>query len=479
MPEILVMPPVIIPLLVCLLISCAFVRAEDWPQFRGPAGASISAQARPPVQFGAETNLLWRIPFPGGNSSPCVVGERVFLTAQTEGKLETVCVRRSDGKILWQRPAPAEKLEAAHRLGSPATPTPASDGERVYVYFGSFGLLCYDLNGAEQWYKRLPAPVVEFGTSSSPLLAGHLLILNRDQDTDSQLLAVDKRTGKTIWQTDRSEFRRGFATPLIWRHDGTEELIVPGSLWLKSYDLPTGRERWRSRGFSRVATSSPAVGGGLLFVSSWNIGGDPGERITMPPFAEVVKEFDKNHDGRLTRDELPKGPILERFSQMDVDKDGAVTAAEWDGMAEMFAQAENALVAIKPGGHGDISSTHLAWKQTRSLPYVSSPLFYGGRLYTIKNGGLASCYEAATGRVLYQDERLGAPGDYYASAVAADGRVYAVSQAGIVTVIKAGDALEILARNNLGESILATPALVANQLFIRSAKQLWAFENKN
>jgi outer membrane protein assembly factor BamB len=144
-------------------------------------------------------------------------------------------------------------------------------------------------------------------------------------------------------------------------------------------------------------------------------------------------------------------------------------------MAEMFARAGNAVLAIRPGGHGDITKTHLAWKTTRSLPYVSSPLYYGGRLYTVKNGGLLSCYDARSGKPMYQDERVDAPGDYYASMVAAGGKIYVASQNGLVLALEAGDILTALARNDLGERITATPAIVDGKLYLRTAGHFYAF----
>jgi outer membrane protein assembly factor BamB len=218
------------------------------------------------------------------------------------------------------------------------------------------------------------------------------------------------------------------------------------------------------------------AGDGLLFSAGWNIGGDEGERLTMPPFEPTAADYDKNKDGKLSVGELPEGPFRERFSQIDVNKDGLATREEWNDMVEAFAKAENAVRAIRPGGKGDITRTHIAWKQTRGLPYVSSPLFYQGRLFTIKNGGLASCYEARTGQIIYQDERLDAPGDYYSSAVAADGRVYVTSQKGRVVVLDAvSAALHVLARNDLGEQTMATPAIVDGKLYFRTASHLFAF----
>lgn len=464
-------------ILLAFLLSLALGAGADsnWPQFRGPEGCAVASDGEPPVHFGPGSNVLWKVALPPGNSSPVVWGDRIFLTAFDRPRLETFCLDRRNGQILWRQSLTPDKVEPTNRTATPAAPTPATDGQRVYVYFGSLGLVAYDFAGREQWRRPLPAPVVDFGTGSSPILVGDLLILSRDQDLGSHLLALDKATGRTIWRVERPEFRRGFATPFVWRHDGLGELIVPGSLWLKSYDLKDGAERWTVSGTSRVPCSSPTAGDGLLFSVSWNIGGDAGERVTMPPFEEFARDHDANHDGKLTLEEIPPGPVRDRFPQMDLNKDGVVTAAEWEQMRAMFAQTGNALLAIRPGGRGDITATHVVWKVTRSLPYVASPLFHQGRVYTVKNGGLVSCYDAKTGRLFFQDERLDAPGDYYASIVAAGDKVFLASLDGVVSVLQAGDTLEVVARNRFGEAISATPAIVGGRIYLRTASQLFAF----
>jgi len=225
-----------------------------------------------------------------------------------------------------------------------------------------------------------------------------------------------------------------------------------------------------------VANSSPCAGDGLLFNASWNIGADPGDRLTLEPFEAYAREHDASKDERFQRDEIPAGPLRDRFSQMDINKDGNITRAEWDIMREMFDRAGNAVLALRAGGRGDITTSHLAWKATRSLPYVCSPVHVEGRVFTVKNGGLASCYEARSGRPVYQDERLEAPGDYYASLVAGGGKVIAISQKGQATVLgTGGDALKILGRNDLGEQVMATPAIVDGKLYLRTATTLYAF----
>lgn len=466
-------PPRIITALAYVPVSLAFGSVQ-WPQFRGDGGSGVSDSSNPPVNFGPDKGVVWKVPVPSGHSSPCVWEDRIFLTSYDNTKLETLCLRRSDGTLLWRRTVPCERFEATHRLGNPATPTPATDGSLVYVYFGSYGLLAYDYEGVEKWRKPLDAPVVEFGTSASPVLHGGKLFLVCDQDEGSFLLALDAKSGGTVWRKERPEFRRSFATPFIWKHGSIEELIVPGSIWLKSYEPSTGAELWTYSGTSRVACSSPVAGDGLLFSASWNVGGDSDSRVTMDAFEDFVRVLGKPADALLQKDEIPKGPVRDRFSQMDLNKDGNVTRDEWEVMRSMFARAGNALVAIRSGGTEDVTESHLAWKSTRSLPYVASPLFYKGRLFTIKNGGLASCYKAATGEVLFQDQRLDAPGDYYASPVAGGGRLYVVSQRGQMLVLAAQDALEVLARADFGEAVMATPAIIQDTLYVRTESALYA-----
>lgn len=448
----------------------------NWPQFRGPGGHSVGEGPEPPAVFGSNSNVVWQVALPPGNSSPVIWDDRIFLTAQESNHLVVLALDRRNGRRLWTHHVLAPNLEPTHRLGSPASPTPCTDGERVYAYFGSHGVVALDLNGKLLWRRELPAPVVEFGTSASPILHGDVLILSRDQDEGSHLLALDRRTGATVWKRERPEFRRSFSTPYLWSHDGTTELVVPGSIALVSYSPATGEELWRHVGTSRVATSSPTGGDGMLFTASWNLGGDSGSRVTMPRWKEFAPEGDANHDDVAARSEVPAGPIAERFSQMDFNKDGVVTPSEWDAMADMFTQARNGVLAFRPAS-GSTATNRLAWTSTRSLPYVSSPLYHRGRLFTVKNGGLASAYDATTGKVLFQDERLGVTGDYYSSAVACGDRIYIASQEGTVAVLRASDTLEVLARNAVGDPIFATPAISDGTLYVRTAGHLFAFHS--
>ena len=428
------------------------------------------------MEFGPEKNVLWKVEVPHGHSSPCIWGDKLVLTGLDGGKLVTFCLNRADGRELWRAVAPADKIEGAHRIGSPASPTPCTDGERVYVYFGSFGVVAYDLEGREVWRRSLPAPVVEFGTSASPIIADGKVIILVDQDIGSYMTALDVKTGAEVWRVDRSEFRRGFSTPFVWRHDDIEELVVCGSLWVRGYDLKDGRQRWSVRGMARVSNASPVAADGVLLVSSWNVGGDEDDRVEMEPHESFAAAHDADKDGLLTLAEFPAGKIKDRYSQIDADKDGKVTKAEYEVIRGMFASAVNQLFAIKPGGSGDITDTHVVWQVNKHLPYVSSPVVANGRVFTMKSGGLASAYDASSGSPIYQAERVEAAGDYYASAVAVDGRVYVASQRGTVVVLDAtSDKLNVLARNELKAPVFSSTAIVDGVIYLRTDKHLFAF----
>jgi len=442
-----------------------------WPQFRGPAASGVGTGDFP-THFGPHSNVLWKVALPSGHSSPCVWEGRIFLTGFMDGKLETLCLGRDDGRVLWRRHVEPGNIERGAQLSHPATATPATDGQRVCVYFGAFGLVAYDLEGAEIWRKPLPIPVTQHGAGTSPVLAGEFLILNCDQDAGSYLLAVNKRDGRTAWKTERPDFHRGFATPLAWPAGNPEQIVVPGTLRLIAYNLKDGTERWNVGGLPNEMVSSPVAGGGLIYVAGWTSGSGVHR---MPVFDELLEQGDTNKDGQLTRQEAPIGPAKQHFLYIDADKNGQVTREEYAAIARVFDESKNIALAIRPSGHGDVTDTHVVWKELRGLPYVPSPLYYDGRIYLVKNGGLATCLDAPTGHVHYQEERLGALGDYYSSPVAAAGKICVASQPGVVVVYRAGDTLEVLARNALGEPILATPAIVEGSLYVRTRSQLYAF----
>ncbi len=453
-----------------------------WPQFRGTQAAGTAVGEKTPIHFGPSQSVLWKTALAVGHSSPCIWEDRIFLTAfEGPQKLETICLRCGDGKVLWRQVAPAQQIEMVGQSASadanPAASTPTTDGTNVCVYFGSFGLLCYDFEGKQKWQLPLAIPKTDFGTGTSPVLFRGRLLLNRDQNGDSFLMALDAGTGRQLWKTDRPLAIRGFSTPLVYHNGTVEEVIVSGNVQLAAYDLKDGALRWFARGLpSFDVCPSPVAGEGLIFAGGVSNEGIPASP-QIPDFKAFLNQFDSNKDGKLQVQELPK--VFKAYAMaFDADKNGEITNEEWDKVVKYFAKGDNAIVAVRPDGQGDLTQAGIVWRQRRGVPRVATPLYYEGRLYVIKDGGLLSCFRAKDGKPLFELERLDAEGEYLASPVAADGRIYLCSRTGVIVVVEAGDKLRILERNSLGEPIYATPAIAGGNLYVRTTARLYAFGDK-
>lgn len=463
---------------VAFLSLASLAAAADWPQFRGAGSNGISTPELPlPADIGPEKHIAWKTELPPGHSSPAIVGDKIFLTAVRDKEhLETICLDRAKGKILWRVEAPHKALEQIHGIGSYAQPSPAADSERVVSMFGSSGLYCYDHAGKELWHHDMGPFVDEFGTASSPIIAGDRVVLARDQDLGSFIAAFDKQTGKQLWRVERPEFGRSYSTPTIWTVSGQRQVVLAGSLRIVGYDLQSGRELWTVRGVSRVVCTTPVIDHeNRLIAATWSAGGEPGDMIRMEPFADFASQFDENKNGTLEKSETGNSAALKtRFSQCDRNKDGRITQAEYDNFAMLFDKSQNGLVSIKPGCSGDATESNLLWRYEKFIPYCSSPLSCGERIFIIKDGGILTCVNAATGKAA-KSGRIGGTGNYYASPVFGDGKVYLLSQKGTLTVVGNSDRWETLHSVDFGEECFATPALLDGHIYLRTASQLYCF----
>ena len=459
--------------LVFTLTCTLTLNASDWPQFRGPAGTGVADDQKPPVKFGPKENLLWKIAVPPGASSPIIVGDKIILTAFEDGKLFTICYSRTDGKELWRADAKAQKIELFHPTeGSPAASTPASDGKTVVTYFGSCGLIAYDLDGKELWRYGMPTALTnnEFGSGTSPILADGLVLLTRDLSKDSAVYAIDLANGSQKWKTDRKP-RSAYSTPVVWTDGGKKVLVVPGATALTGYELQSGKEVWSVNKMAAVACTTPIVYKDTLVYSGWSPGG---EDFKMPTFDEILKMAGDEKVGHLTKEGAAKTPFGNFFDNNDPNKDGKITREEWAENMKGLAGGENRAVALKPGGKGEV-----AWTYSKNLPYVPSPIVYRDRFYLLKDGPLMTCLDAKTGKPIYAAERVKAGSRFYASPVAANGHIYIASLDGTVTVIAADeDAPDVVHSVKFAEGVRATPAIADNTLYIRSDKFLYAFAEK-
>lgn len=453
--------------------------AEDWPQFRGPNCSGVSrGSAKLPVTFSATENALWTAEVGDGVSSPAVAAGRMFTTAMQDDAFVVYAFDAASGRQLWRReiatgPEPLPKITAPN---SQAASSPAADAERVYVYFSTLGLLAFDAKtGKPAWHCKLPTPylVFEWGPAASPVLYGDTVLFSQDDDLNPAIYAIDRKSGDIRWKTDRSDMLASYSCPVVCRvqENGAkhDEIVVAGTGKLIGYDPVDGHERWYARVLLRNIKTTPVSDNGVVYVSLESAG------IAQ----QWIAANDANKDGKLSRDEVPK-PFWKKFDRGDVNKDGFLENEELDlafldpnnpagSRWNAEEHSERYIIAVRGGGSGDVTDSHVIWRhESRAPDGISSPLVVDNRMFLVKQGGLSSCFDTARGEPLWSLKRIDNSSTYYASPVAGDGKIYCTGENGLVAVLSQGTDVEVLAVNDLGESILGTPAISDGRMFFRT-----------
>ncbi len=401
----------------CALLMMTTVRADDWPQFRGPTAQGHATATGLPTEFGPSQNVVWKRAIPGsGWSSPVLHQGKLYLTTAVPAgsggnmSLRAFCLDAKTGKPVWDTELFTQDGRTSprpHRKNSHASPTPLIHDDKLYVHFGHQGTACLTLDGKVVWRQQIKYPPVH-GNGGSPVVVDDVLFFSCDAARNPFVIALDVKTGKERWRTPRdTEVRRkfSFSTPLVIEVEGRKQIVSPGSGAVVAYDPKSGKPIWKARygeGYSVVPR--PVYAHGLVFVSSG---------------------FDR--------------PVL---------------------------------LAIKPTGKGDVTDTHVAWQMTKGAPHTPSMLVVGDELYCFADRGMATCVDAKTGEEHWQ-ERIG--GAYSASPVFADGRIYITNEQGKTVVLKPGKSFEVLAENDLKQKTLATLAVGDGAIFLRTESHLYCF----
>ena len=392
--------------------------ADNWPAWRGPHGTGTYTGPSLPLTWRTKQNVRWKVPLPGpGNSTPIVWAEHVFLTQALEGgkRRAVIAFRRSDGKKLWQREVPCAVAETTHPQNPPCSASPVTDGTAVYAAFASAGVVAYDFQGKRLWHRDLGPVLHKWGNGSSPVLYKDLLIIFHGPGEPALLTALEKHTGKTVWKVDQTAINSpifgSWSTPVIVRVGGHDELIMP---------LPGER----IGGDGEFRAYDPATGKEL-----WRCKGLGNEVYAMP----------------------------------------AVSAA--GDMVVGISGHNGPLLAVRPGGRGDVTATHRLWRVGGKNPQrIGAGVLHEGRLYLADAPGFVECLDARTGKIVWK-EPVG--GNLWGSMLLAGGRLYVTSLEGATFVLASGPKFRLLARNEIGEATYAAPAVARGELLLRTYHHLY------
>ncbi|MCP4710616.1 MAG: PQQ-like beta-propeller repeat protein [Planctomycetes bacterium] len=442
------MRKIVLIIFLVLLVSGVVFGQENWTQFRGVA-AGVALGEKQPTTWSETENVVWSVDVPGrGWSSPIVWGDRIYLTSViSEGEVAEArkglymrgeqgrapkdvhhwmvfCLDWESGRVVWQKEVHKGLPEyPVHVKNTYASETPVTDGERVYAYFGNLGLFCFDMAGQELWSKKWGSFSTRYnwGPASSPVLHGERIYIVNDNEKNSFMVALDIKTGEEVWKAERDE-KSNWATPFVWENEKRTEIVTAGTKMIRSYDL-AGKVLWELGPMSSIAVPTSFAGHGLCYISS----GYVGDRRNRP------------------------------------------------------------IYAVRPGASGDItlegdqtSSEFLAWSHKQGGPYNPSPIVYGDYFYVLYDRGIVSCYDAKTGEVVYEGQRIDAEARAFTvSPWASDGKIFCLDENGITYVIAAGREFKVLGKNSLGEMCGASPATVRGNLIIRTQTKLYRIQEKD
>jgi outer membrane protein assembly factor BamB len=456
---------------------------SDWSRFRGPNGTGVSNTTGLPAEFGPSKSVVWKTAVPPGHSSPVLTASHIFITGHESDKLYVIALDRSSGRELWRREVPRAQKGRLDGPNGPASPSPVTDGERVYAFFQDFGLIAFTTDGREVWRRPLGPFNIFYGFGASPILADGLLVLPVDQDSGSYLLAVDPATGTTRYQVDRPGVISGYSTPTVYEPAGKpKQIIIPESFQLSAYSVADGKRVWWVRGLACEMKSVASLDGDTLYVNGWGFPqNQPGQQVPTVSWTDALARYDKDHDAKIAQTEIAGDTPMDKmlspkygFPAFDLDRNGTLDAREWDVFRAM-AGSENGLLAIRLGGEGDMTEKAVRWKYQRPVPQVPSTLLYGGALFMVNDSGILLAFNPATGEIVKQGRLKGAIDKYFASPVGADGKVFLVSQDGTVSVVQAKGEWEILSVNPMDDEVFATPAIADGRIYLRTKSTLYCF----
>ncbi|MDP6445548.1 MAG: PQQ-binding-like beta-propeller repeat protein, partial [Pirellulaceae bacterium] len=446
-------------------------------QFRGPNASGVSRDSdKLPVKFSTKENVRWKKEIGEGIACPIVVNGRVIATTFVDGEFIVLCFDAKTGEEYWRHAEDAGKLPALTLPNTQASSTPASDGDLVFAYFSTVGMIALDLKTGDKKWKapiQLPFYLLSWGAAHSPIVFGDTVIFNQDDDLQPFLVALDKYTGDVRWRTERKEMLAGYAVPVLCKANGRTDIVVAGSGKLKGYDPESGKELWTCNTLLRTIMTTPAVQGDKIFVSVQSYGDT--DRVLK---YALLQWKDTNQDGKLEKSELEKA-FWKKFDKGDLNKDKFLVDDEIDIAFQAptnMVGGGNSIQAVRGGGRGDVTKTHVVWNIDNKAPSnIASPLVFDDKVFVVKKGGISASFRAEDGAEVWTKKRIRNFGNYYASPIAGDGKIYVTGENGYIVVLDKGDQAKVLAKNDVGESAIATPAIADGCIYVRTLNNLYCF----
>lgn len=474
-------------------ISTSESHAADWPQFRGPNCSGISTETAPlPAKFSATENVRWSAEVGDGIGCPVAAGDRVFTSGMLdEETLALFAFDAKTGKELWRKTWATPGLMEVHKTNSHASTTPAADADRVYFYFKTLGMVALDAKTGEiVWQQKLPRPffVFKWGAGMSPVLYKDKVIFCQDDDIYPAMYAFDKQTGDIVWKDDRSEMAVNYSHPVICKTEHGDELIVAGTGKLIGYDPDTGERLWFARTLLRNIKTTPVCVGDKIYISLQSGG------IANQWLASIDQAETGNKDGKVDKmetqafvgaDKIPEAFFRRTFDRGDKNKDGFLEGDELDAaflfpgnFAGASFESENPadefIVAVKGGGRGDVTDSHVLWKHpTKHTDHIVSPFVNDGRMLLVK-GALTTLFDVSTGEPLREPKRIPNSSQCFASPILGDGKIFIAGQNGTIVVLADNSELDVLEENDMGEAVIGTPAISDGRLIVRTRTKLFS-----
>lgn len=459
-------------LYLCLYGSVAVLSADDWSQFRGPRGSGIGAQLDLADELTQE-QVLWQTDIGSGTSSPVFSGDRLFVTSWAGNQRTLYCLNATNGQIVWTRSVEQLRTEAFTPPNSPATCTPVCNDKYVAVFFPDAGLCVFTLEGSEVWKKDIGPFFSMHGISASPILEDKYLVVTVDQLQDPYIVAYDVTDGKELWRVERLiGITGGYSTPGLIEMDGRKLVISAAPGEMSAYDLHSGEKRMSVLGLTNAPVSLPVIEQQRIFYTE-----PPGKPLPMSALGNADKNGDQIIELAEVKESIGTYRLIERIDNGFGNGDGKVDEAEWTKGFGTFV-SKGGLSCVELSTKDGQVYSQVIWKYTKTTPYIPSVLVKDDLVYIINDGGVMICIDAKDGATLSRQRLSGATGQYYASPVMAGERMVIANLDGKLSLLTTGKDFRLLSTLDLAEPIVASPAIYAGRLFVRTSDRIYCFGKK-